>query len=109
MSRDELHALQDVQFRSCMKRGWEISFYRRLWSARGIEPGDINGIDDISKLPTYDKTDIMRSVEAHPPFGDFHGMESFGDTPLSRPPVILHTTSGTTGTPQPLLFGRTRA
>ena len=105
MSRDELHALQDVQFRSCMKRGWEISFYRRLWSARGIEPGDINGIDDISKLPTYDKTDIMRSVEAHPPFGDFHGMESFGDTPLSRPPVILHTTSGTTGTPQPLLFG----
>ena len=22
MSRDELRALQDVQFRSCMKRGW---------------------------------------------------------------------------------------
>ena len=105
LSRDELHALQDAQFRSCMKRGWEIPFYRRLWSARGIEPGDINGIADISKLPAYDKTDIMRSVEAYPPFGDFHGMESFGDTPESRPPVILHTTSGTTGTPQPLLFG----
>ena len=105
LSRDELHTMQDAQFRTCMKRGWEIPFYRRLWSARGIEPGDINGIADISKLPTYDKTDIMRSVEAYPPFGDFHGMESFSDTLESRPPVILHTTSGTTGTPQPLLFG----
>ena len=52
LSRDELHTMQDAQFRTCMKRGWEIPFYRRLWSARGIEPGDIKGIADISKLPT---------------------------------------------------------
>ena len=105
LSRDELRALQDTQFRSCISRAWGIPFYHRLWSKCGLEPGDINGIADISNLPTYDKTDIMRSVEAYPPFGDFHGMESFGETPDSRPPVILHTTSGTTGTPQPLLFG----
>ncbi len=105
LSCGELRGLQDKQFQSCMKRAWQIPFYRRLWSERGIEPGDIRRLEDISKLPSYDKHDIMRSVEEHPPFGDFHGMESFGETPETRPPVVLHTTSGTTGTPQPVLYG----
>ncbi|QGN54449.1 phenylacetate--CoA ligase family protein [Novosphingobium sp. Gsoil 351] len=97
MSRDELFALQDERFRKLMKRGWEIPFYRRLWGTQGIQPGDIAGLADIAKLPVYDKSDLMASVEAHPPYGDFAGR---GDTP-----VVLHTTSGTTGRPQPLLFG----
>ena len=97
MSRDELFALQDARFRKLMVRGWEIPFYRRLWGDRGIEPGDIRGLADIGKLPVYDKSDLMASVEAHPPYGDFSGR---GDAP-----VVFHTTSGTTGRPQPLLFG----
>src|SRR5262245_64193019 len=45
----------------------------------------------------------MASLERNPPLGDFHGMESYPAE--TRPPVILHTTSGTTGKPQVLLFG----
>lgn len=97
MSRDELFAMQDARFRKLMVRGWEIPFYRRLWGDRGIEPGDIRGLADIGKLPVYDKSDLMASVEAHPPYGDFSGR---GDSP-----IVFHTTSGTTGRPQPLLFG----
>jgi phenylacetate-CoA ligase len=100
MSRDELRARQDRDFRKLMARGWQIPFYRRLWGARGIEPGDIRGIDDIEKLPVYDKSDLMASVAEHPPFGDFAGLGG-----ADRPPAIFHTTSGTTGRPQPLLFG----
>ena len=105
ISQDELRALQEKQFKLCVKRAWQIPFYRRLWSESGIKPGDIRGLGDIGRLPIYDKTDIMRSVEEYPPFGDFHGMESFAENPINRPPVVLHTTSGTTGVPQPLLFG----
>ena len=65
----------------------------------GLEAGDVNGLDDIGKLPVYDKSDLMASVADHPPFGDFGGHEG-RDTP-----IIFHTTSGTTGRPQPLLFG----
>jgi len=101
MSRDELFALQDAQFRKLMVRGWEIPFYQRLWGARGIEPGDIAGLADIAKLPVYDKTDLMASITDHPPYGDFHGM---GDA-ATRPPTVFHTTSGTTGKPQVLMFG----
>lgn len=101
MSRDELFAIQDIQFRKLMERGWQVPFYRRLWGAQGIEPGDIRGLADIAKLPVYDKTDLMASIADHPPFGDFHGMGA----PESRPPSIFHTTSGTTGKPQTLIFG----
>jgi phenylacetate-CoA ligase len=97
MSRDELRALQEQRFATLMKRGWQIPFYQRLWSDKGIEPGDIRSLDDITKLPVYDKTDLMASVNAYPPYGDFDGRRS--------DPVIFHTTSGTTGRPQPLMFG----
>ncbi|WP_417613911.1 phenylacetate--CoA ligase family protein [Parasphingorhabdus sp.] len=97
MSRDELFAIQDKQFRILMKRGWEIPFYQRLWGNQGIEAGDIKSLVDITKLPVYDKTDLMASVNEHPPYGDFDGR---GDSP-----VVFHTTSGTTGRPQPLMFG----
>lgn len=100
MSRDELHAIQEQQFTKLMKRGWEIPFYQRLWGAKGIEPGDIRGLDDLSKLPVYDKADLMASIADHPPYGDYAGLG--GD---DRPPAIFHTTSGTTGRPQALLFG----
>lgn len=97
MSRDELRSLQDTQFIKLMQRGWEIPFYQRLWGALGIEPGDITGLADIGKLPVYDKTDLMESVNAFPPYGDFDGR--------GNDPVVFHTTSGTTGRPQPLMFG----
>ncbi len=97
MSRDELRSLQEAQFTRLMTRGWEIPFYQRLWGAKGIEPGDIRSLDDITRLPVYDKTNLMASVAAQPPYGDFAGR--------GADPVIFHTTSGTTGRPQPLLFG----
>jgi phenylacetate-CoA ligase len=100
MSRDELRARQERDFAKLMARGWQIPFYQRLWGAKGIEPGDIRGLDDIEKLPVYDKSDLMASVAEYPPFGDFAG----ADGP-DRSPLIFHTTSGTTGRPQPLLFG----
>ena len=100
MSRDELFALQNAQFKKLMLRGWDVPFYKRLWSAKGIEPGDIKGLDDITKLPVYDKSGLMASIADFPPYGDFAGLGG-GD----RPPSILHTTSGITGRPQTLLFG----
>ncbi len=103
MSRDELTHIQNAQFLKLMHRGWQIPFYQRLWKAVGIENGDIRSIEDIAQLPTYDKSDIMASIEKNPPLGDFAGLDSWSKA--SRPPIIFHTTSGTTGRPQVLLFG----
>ena len=103
MSRDELRARQERRFLSCVEFAWKVPFYRRLWGAAGAEPGDVRGLEDLPKLPTYDKSDLMASVEAHPPIGDFHGLDAYDEG--AAPPLILQTTSGTTGKPQPLIYG----
>ncbi len=103
MSTDRLRALQDERFRTIMAFAWKVPFYQRQWGRVGLEPGDIQGLDDIVNLPIYSKADLMASVETHPPLGDFHGLDTY--TIDRRPPVIMQTTSGTTGRPQPLLFG----
>jgi phenylacetate-CoA ligase len=103
ISRDELRAFQNTQFQKLMTRGWQIPFYQRLWGIAGLQAGDIRSLDDITKLPTYDKSDIMASIEKYPPLGDFAGLDTWPAD--QRPPVIFHTTSGTTGRPQVLLFG----
>jgi phenylacetate-CoA ligase len=102
MSRDALRALQNKRFVKLVARAWQIPFYQRLWGVRGITPADIKSLDDIHKLPSFDKHDIMQSVARQPPLGDFHG----ADVPIDDAlwPMVLHTTSGTTGRPQPLLF-----
>jgi phenylacetate-CoA ligase len=102
-SRDALRAHQERLFARLMARAWKTSFYRRHWGAAGIEPGDIRGLDDLPKLPAYEKSHIVESIRRAPPFGDFAGFDSYA--PHERPPAIFHTTSGTTGTPQPLFFG----
>ncbi|MCC5980085.1 MAG: hypothetical protein JJU26_00020 [Oceanicaulis sp.] len=103
ISRDELRARQEKLFARCVTRAWATPFYQRLWGQAGIEPGDIKGLETLPSLPSFDKQDIMDSIALKPPFGDFGGFESYGAG--ERPPVVMHTTSGTTGTPQVLLFG----
>ena len=103
ISRDELRSIQNERFLKLMEFGWRVPFYQRLWGAKGIEKGDIRSIDDIVRLPAYSKSDLMSSVEAVPPIGDFDGRASYPEE--ARPPLVFQTTSGTTGKPQPLLFG----
>ena len=101
ISRDALRARQDVLFRRCMARAWTTPFYQRLWGSAGVAPGDIGGLDDLHRLPVFGKAELMESLDRAPPFGDLADLSAAEP----RPPTILHTTSGTTGTPQVLLFG----
>ncbi|MFW5816745.1 MAG: phenylacetate--CoA ligase family protein [Wenzhouxiangella sp.] len=105
LSRDELFARQDAAFRRCLARAWQIPFYQRLWGAVGIEPGEVTGLADLDKLPVFGKAEIMDSVERQPPLGDFHGWTPGEPGTAGDLPLIVHTTSGTTGRPQPLVFG----
>ena len=101
LSGDGLRALQEARFRKVLARAWEVPFYRRRWEAAGLSPGDLADLDDLGKIPPYSKADLMQSVAEQPPFGDFAGF----DGGAGRRQRVLHTTSGTTGHPQPLLFG----
>ncbi|MFN9805078.1 MAG: phenylacetate--CoA ligase family protein [Betaproteobacteria bacterium] len=101
MSRDALHALQEQRFLETMKRGWEIPFFQRHWGRAGMQPGDIRGLDDLTKVPPYTVHDIRESIEIAPPFGDFMGLSPEDG---KRMPLVLQTSGGTTGLPRPMLY-----
>ena len=72
-SADEIRAFQNEQFLDLMKTGWQNEFYKRRWTAGGLEPGDIKSIDDIVKLPMFNSADIKKDQEENPPFGLING------------------------------------
>jgi phenylacetate-CoA ligase len=100
-SPDEIRAFQNEQFLDLMKTGWQNEFYKRRWKAEGLEPGDINSIDDIVKLPMFDSADIKKDQEENPPFGLINGdvVKRMQTTPMK-----LQTSGGTTGKPRPTLY-----
>lgn len=86
MSRDEMVNLQSARLRKVVDRVYHnVEYYRKKMQAVGIEPGDIKGIEDISKLPYTTKDDLRDTY----PFGLFA-------VPQSEI-VRIHASSGTTG------------
>ncbi len=104
MSRDELRAIQEGRFRRCLERAWATPFYRRLWGEAGLEPGDVQSLEDLPRLPVFSKSDLMKSVERNPPFGDYF-LHRDRDPQSGPAGLVMQTTSGTTGAPQPIFFG----
>ena len=100
-SADEIRAFQNGQFLDLMKTGWQNEFYKRRWTAEGIEPGDIKSIDDIVKLPMFDSADIKKDQEENPPFGLINGDVT---RRMQTTPMKLQTSGGTTGKPRPTLY-----
>jgi len=86
MSRDEMQALQSARLKKVVDRVYHnVEYYRKKMQAVGIEPGDINGVEDISKLPYTTKDDLRDTY----PFGLFAAPQS--------EIVRIHASSGTTG------------
>ena len=100
-SADEIRTFQNGQFLDLMKTGWQNEFYKRRWTAEGIEPGDIKSIDDIVKLPMFDSADIKKDQEENPPFGLINGDVT---RRMQTTPMKLQTSGGTTGKPRPTLY-----
>lgn len=100
ISRDELRAQQDRRFLKQMERGWQVPFYKRHWSAAGLEPGDIRSLDDVEKVPPYTVSDLKDSLDSAP-WADYIGIDPQRDEPM---PLLLHTSGGTTGLPRPMIY-----
>ena len=101
LSRDEMRAMQEQRFLRQMERAWQVPFYRRHWSAAGMEPGDIRGLDDLARIPPFSVHDMRESAGNDPPWADYIGIDPAEHAPL---PLILQTSGGTTGLPRPMIF-----
>ncbi len=86
MPVDEIKKLQSEKLVKQVKHVYEnVEYYRNLMDEKGVTPDDVNGIEDLHKLPFLKKDDLR---EAYP-----YGL-------LAKPLndcVRIHSTSGTTG------------
>jgi phenylacetate-CoA ligase len=93
--RERMAKLQSERLHAMVERlYYNVPFYRGKFQENGIEPGDINSIDQLKNLPFTIKQDLRDNY----PFGLF-----------AVPPsevVRLHASSGTTG--RPTVVGYTR-
>ncbi len=95
MDREQLREIQSRRLKSMVEYVYHNTpFYRKKFQEMGLLPDDIQGIDDIGKLPFTQKTDLRD----HYPFG-------FAAVPMSQI-VRIHASSGTTGKPVVALYTR---
>lgn len=86
MPREEMNKLQGERLVKTVKRIYHnVPFYREKMQKKGIEPGDIKSVEDLSKLPFTYKQDLRDTY----PYGMFA-------VPLSEI-IRIHASSGTTG------------
>lgn len=86
MPREEMNRLQSERLVNTVKRVYHnVPFYREKMQKKGIEPGDIKSVEDLSKLPFTYKQDLRDTY----PYGLFAA-------PLSEI-IRIHASSGTTG------------
>lgn len=86
MPREELEALQLRRLKALCERVYEnVPFYNKKFKEKGIEPKDINSLEDLKNLPFTKKQDLRD----HYPFGLFA---------VSHDNIVrIHSSSGTTG------------
>src|ERR1035437_2963458 len=94
-SREEMRTVQSERLCETVKRIYHnVPYYRKKMQEVGLTANDIQGIDDLHKLPFTTKIDLRDNY----PFGLF-------TVPMSEI-VRLHASSGTTG--KPTVVGYTR-
>ena len=85
---EKLKNYQDKIFRHIMKYAFSIPLYHEKYKRMGIHPSNINGIDDIKKLPLITKDDMQKNYP--------HGIVS-KDYNVKQDYLV--STSGSTGKP----------
>jgi phenylacetate-CoA ligase len=87
--RAEIRKLQSDRLQETVTHAYEnVPFYREALDERGIEPGDITDISDVTTLPMTTKEDFR---DQYP-----DGLFAVDDDAIRR----LHASSGTTGKPK---------
>ena len=86
MPYEQLRALQTERLLKQVKHVWDnVPYYRQKMEEKGVTPEDIQGLEDLHKLPFLSKADLR---DAYP-----YGLKG---KPLGEC-VRIHSTSGTTG------------
>ncbi len=69
-------------------------YWRRVMDEAGLKPGDIQGLDDLPKLPVTPKAKLVEIQGAEPPFGGLLGVELERMQRIFRSPGPIYDPQG---------------
>ena len=102
MEPERIERLQLTRLQEECRRAYDdVPFYRRRWDAARFEPSQIHTLNDLNLAPIYDIDDIRASIAAHPPYGDYQGVNV---KDAKHAPLRLFWSGGTTGRARPTLY-----
>jgi phenylacetate-CoA ligase len=94
-SRDEITALQLQRLKATLQYAYDnVPHYRKTFAEKGVHPGDLKQLSDLSKFPFTSKKDLRDNYPC--------GLFAVPRSQVSR----IHASSGTTG--KPTVVGYTR-
>ncbi|UCD13392.1 MAG: phenylacetate--CoA ligase family protein, partial [Thermoplasmatales archaeon] len=91
MSSRNLKKFQDKAIKKMVQYAYDVPIYKNKYKECGVHPDDINGIDDIQKLPFITKDDIRKNLP-----------DGIVSPTFNKGKAITGSTSGTTGPPSPI-------
>jgi phenylacetate-CoA ligase len=98
---EEIERTQLERLRARALTAAKVPFFARRWADAGFDPTSISTLDDLWRAPAYTVDDIRRSIEAHPPWGDYQGVTPADAT---REPMRVFMSGGTTGQSRPTFY-----
>jgi phenylacetate-CoA ligase len=98
---DEIERVQLERLRRRAAEAAKVPFFARRWREAGFEPASLRTLDDLWQAPSYTVDDIRRSIEAHPPWGDYQGVVP---SDAVEEPMRVYMSGGTTGKSRPTFY-----
>lgn len=98
---EEIERVQLERLRARALTAAKVPFFERRWQEAGFDPRSISSVDDLWRAPSYTVDDIRKSIDAHPPWGDYQAV-----TPAdaAREPLRVYMSGGTTGKSRPTFY-----
>ncbi len=90
----ELRALQGRRLADLARRATRVRFYREAFAKAGVRPEDVQGADDLRRLPFTTKADLRENYPL--------GLLAVPRSEIAR----IHGSSGTTGKPTFVAYSR---
>jgi len=98
---EEIERRQLVRLQERARAAQHVPFFAERWRAAGFDPRSITSLDDLWAAPSYTVDDIRRSIEAHPPWGDYQGVRPHQ---ALTEPMRVFMSGGTTGASRPTFY-----
>jgi phenylacetate-CoA ligase len=97
----EIEARQLQRLQDRLSAASKVPFFARRWHEAGFDPSSVSSLDDLASAPSYTVDDLRRSIDAHPPWGDYQGVVP---ADAHEQPMRLYMSGGTTGRSRPTFY-----